>query len=78
MFNLDAQQLLELLEMHTGVDTSAANLSAVLDQIACGWLNKNADAWEKWLPDGRDSLATSSLVENVAHCLRRVPLWLLD
>ena len=37
--------------MHTGVDTSAANLSAVLDQIACGWLNKNADAWEKWLPD---------------------------
>ena len=50
-FNLDAPQLLELLEMHTGLNTSAANLSAELDQIACGWLNQNTEAWEKWLPD---------------------------
>ena len=64
-FKLDATQLLELLMINPSLDSSASNLSAELDEIACIWLNNNTKAlvgnasWERWLPD--DPLADDPL-----------------
>ena len=52
-FNLNAEQLLELLEMvdDLNLPRNSTPSAAQLDEAACRWLNNNTDTWEAWLPD---------------------------
>ena len=51
-FNLNADQLLELLEIGAEWKENSSSSEAELDHIACLWLNKTTTAWKEWLkPD---------------------------
>eukprot|EP00964_Phaeocystis_antarctica_P045086 scaffold25934_cov56-Phaeocystis_antarctica.AAC.2 len=51
-FNLNATQLLELLEIggDLNLTRNSTPSAAQLDEAACVWLNKNTETWEAWLP----------------------------